>query len=73
MKKILFFASVCAVSTFLASKNGTETKENQDARARLKQYCVYEGDPDKDCILGEGPFCIANIVNGKCEDLEIKP
>lgn len=73
MKKILFFASICAVGTFMAMGNGTEATENQKAKASDKQYCVYEGIPDKDCIMGEGDYCIANIVDGKCVDLEIKP
>lgn len=74
MKKILFFVSICAVGTFMAMGNGTEATENQKAKASNKQYCIYdEYDTQKDCELGEGNYCIAYIVDGKCVDIEIKP
>lgn len=74
MKKffLLISAGICAASTFMAVENGAGTAENQDARARKKIYCIYT-KMDAECVLGEGEICLANIVNGKCEDLVIKP
>lgn len=73
MKKILFFVSICAVGTFMAMGNGTEATEIQKAKASNKQYCIYSEQKENECMLGEGNYCIANIVDGKCVDLEIKP
>ncbi len=57
----------------MAMGNGTEATENQKANASKKLYCIYDEKNIVECIIGEGPYCIANIVNGECIDIEIKP